>query len=216
MLPNLATLAVSPGNVLVRCPECDSLFRKASPTGCVECGRKRKREEEEKEKDGCSFKKECACDDEMRTWRQYQGQYAPQPARPPRPMDDYDRYAPPPGMPDIRPPRDDDNQGLPDIRPPPDDEPSGLPDIRPPGYGYYDDPQPQPYERPQSPLYSESQPENVPVSGRRSQDGGKEEKEDSEEESEDESEGEGGDVRDWRDDDEYDDYRAVGRPPYNP
>jgi hypothetical protein len=92
---------------------------------------------------------------EVRTWRQYQAQHAPQRWRPPRPMDDYDRYAPPPGLPDIRPPRDDYNQGLPDIRPPPDDEPSGLPDIRPPGYGYYDDPEPQPYERSHSPLYPE-------------------------------------------------------------
>jgi len=64
MLPNLSTLALSPGNVLVRCPECASLFRKNSPTGCVECGGKRKREEEEKEKDDCSCKKECACDDD--------------------------------------------------------------------------------------------------------------------------------------------------------
>lgn len=64
MLPNLATLALSPGNVLVRCPECASLFRKAMPTGCPNCGGKRKREEEEEEKDDCSCKKECACDDD--------------------------------------------------------------------------------------------------------------------------------------------------------
>ena len=64
MLPNLATLAVSPGNVLVRCPECASLFRKASPTGCTTCGGKRKRMEKEGEKDDCSCKKECACDDD--------------------------------------------------------------------------------------------------------------------------------------------------------
>ena len=101
-----------------------------------------------------------ARDAEMRTWEQYRDQAVPAPWRPPRPMDDYDRRAPPPGMPDIRPPRDDYNQGLPAIRPPPDDEPSGLPDIRPPGYGYYDDPEPQPYARPPSPLYPESQPEN--------------------------------------------------------
>jgi len=67
MLPNLSTLAVSPGNVLVRCPECATLFRKASPTaagcGCPECELgKRKRDEEEKEKE-CGCKKECACDD---------------------------------------------------------------------------------------------------------------------------------------------------------
>jgi hypothetical protein len=68
-----------------------------------------------------------ARDDEMRTWRRYQGPYTPQPAPP---QDDYD-------------------QGLPDIRPPDYDY-----------YDYYDDPQPQPYEGPQSPLYSESQPEN--------------------------------------------------------
>ena len=61
MLPNLATLAVSPGNVLVRCPQCASLFRKASPTGCDTCG-KRKREEEEKEE--CACEEECACDEE--------------------------------------------------------------------------------------------------------------------------------------------------------
>jgi hypothetical protein len=65
MLPNLSTLALSPGNVLVRCPECASLFRKASPTGCANCGGKRKREEEEEcKKDGCSCEKECACDDD--------------------------------------------------------------------------------------------------------------------------------------------------------
>ena len=65
MLPNLSTLALSPGNVLVRCPECASLFRKASPTGCANCGGKRKREEEEEcKKDGCSCEKECVCDDD--------------------------------------------------------------------------------------------------------------------------------------------------------
>lgn len=57
MLPSLATLVVSPGNVLVRCPECASLFRKASPTGCDTCGGKRKREEDEEEKG-------CGCDDD--------------------------------------------------------------------------------------------------------------------------------------------------------
>ena len=68
MLPNLSTLALSPGNVLVRCPECATLFQRASPTeacGCPECELgKRKREEEEKEKDDCACKKECACDDD--------------------------------------------------------------------------------------------------------------------------------------------------------
>ena len=68
MLPNLSTLAVSPGNTLVRCPECATLFQRASPTGacgCPECELgKRKREEEEREKDDCSCKKECACDDD--------------------------------------------------------------------------------------------------------------------------------------------------------
>lgn len=64
MLPNLSTLALSPGNVLVRCPECATLFRRTSPTGCAECGGgKRKREEEKKE---CECKKEkCACDDDV-------------------------------------------------------------------------------------------------------------------------------------------------------
>ena len=57
LLPNLGTLALSPGNVLVRCPECASLFQKASPTGCAECGGTRKRKEEEE-------KKECGCDDD--------------------------------------------------------------------------------------------------------------------------------------------------------
>lgn len=65
MLPNLATLVLSPGNVLVRCPECASHFRKAMPTGCLNCEEgKRKRDEEEKKKDDCSCKKECACDEE--------------------------------------------------------------------------------------------------------------------------------------------------------
>lgn len=68
MLPNLSTLAVSPGNTLVRCPECATLFQRASPTGacgCPECELgKRKREEEEREKDDCSCEKECACDDD--------------------------------------------------------------------------------------------------------------------------------------------------------
>lgn len=62
MLPNLATLALSPGNVLVRCSECASHFRKTSPTGCPNCG-KRKRDEEEKEKE-CGCEKECVCDDD--------------------------------------------------------------------------------------------------------------------------------------------------------
>lgn len=44
MLPNLSTLAPSPGNALVRCPECASLFRRASSTGCSTCSGKRKRE----------------------------------------------------------------------------------------------------------------------------------------------------------------------------
>ena len=39
---------------------------------------------------------------------------------------------------------------------------------------------------------------------------------DEEEGSEDESEGEGDDVGDWRDDANFDYYRAVGRPPYTP
>ena len=60
MIPNLSTLALSPGNVLVRCPECASLFRRTSPTGCATCGDKRKRKEEKEE---CECKKECACDD---------------------------------------------------------------------------------------------------------------------------------------------------------
>jgi hypothetical protein len=72
MLPNLSTLALSPGNVLVLCPGCASLFRKASPTaagcGCPDCEklgkRKRDEEEKEKEKDDCSCKKECTCDDD--------------------------------------------------------------------------------------------------------------------------------------------------------
>ena len=60
MIPNLSTLALSPGNVLVRCPECASLFRKASPTGCTTCGGdKRKREEKEKKTEQ---KSACACD----------------------------------------------------------------------------------------------------------------------------------------------------------
>lgn len=41
MLPNLSTLAVSPGNVIVRCSACASLFRKASPTGCKTCGKRK-------------------------------------------------------------------------------------------------------------------------------------------------------------------------------
>ena len=116
--------------------------------------------EEEQMRERRAARERRARDDEMRTWEQYRDQTVPAPWRPPRPFDDYDRRAPPPGMPDIRPPRDDDNQGLPDIRPPEPDEPSGLPDIRPPGYGYYDDPEPAPYERPHSPLYPDSQPEN--------------------------------------------------------
>jgi hypothetical protein len=66
MLPNLATLALSPGNVLVSCPECASHFRKAMPTGCLNCkeGKRKREEEEEKKKDDCSCKKECACDDD--------------------------------------------------------------------------------------------------------------------------------------------------------
>ena len=76
MLPNLASLHVTPGNVFVRCPTCASPFLRTSPTGCADCGRspkpKRAKTETKKPGDGddcgCESKGEgkdasCACDD---------------------------------------------------------------------------------------------------------------------------------------------------------
>ena len=49
MLPNLSPLVVvAPGNTIVRCPVCASLYQKTSPTGCKECGKRKREGEKEK------------------------------------------------------------------------------------------------------------------------------------------------------------------------
>lgn len=208
MLPSLATLVVSPGNVLVRCPECASLFRKASPTGCDTCGGKRKREEDEEEKG-------CGCDDDdvpdpndpnlSDQWKNAyliargisygslsagnEGQDNPEPwqieaAR--RKLAPQDRGPPQP------------------------EEVCKADDPDQPAFksGCTDDDC--------EPMFSsgcteeDCEPQFQSL-GADPKGGGEEE-----EESEDESEGEGDDVGDWRDDANFDYYRAVGRPPYTP
>jgi len=82
MLPNLASLYVTPGNVFLRCPKCASTFIRTSPTGCANCGNspnpKRTKTETKKSGDGddcgCESKGEgkdagCPCDDEKEPQR---------------------------------------------------------------------------------------------------------------------------------------------------
>lgn len=248
MLPSLATLAVSPGNVLVRCPECASLFRKASPTGCTNCGGKRKREEEEK--------KACGCDDDdvpdpndpnisdqwKNAWLQANGYSTglsglPEPwmveavKRKKAKMEkesegedakdcgcDADEEIVVPNYDDPNDPNMTEewltafwvaNGGREPLgwRNPKRSRMIHAIENKKAGCGCDDPDQPQ--------FQSGCREEDCePVY--QSLGGDNDEEEGSEEESEDESEGEGDDVGDWRDDANFDYYRAVGRPPYTP
>ena len=263
MLPNLSTLALSPGNVLVRCPECASHFRKTSPTGCPNCG-KRKREEEEKEKE-CECKKECACDDDAvpdpyddnmsEQWRNAYwyargvsggrlGMNSPedwQIEAAKRKLAELDEGPPPIVVPEPNDPNMDEQwknaylkaRGIsygslsagdegednpepwqieaarrklaPQDRGPPQPEEADDPYQPPFKSGCTDDDCAQMFshgctEEDCKPVYQSCDCDP--------KDGGEEE--------EDESEGEGDDVGDWRDDANFDYYRAVGRPPYTP
>ena len=206
MLPNLATLVVSPGNVLVRCPECASLFRKASPTGCDTCGGKRKREEDEEEKG-------CGCDDDD----------VPDPNDPNLSDQWRNAYLKARGIsygslsagneaednPEPWQIEEARRKLAPQDRGPPQTEEADDPDQPVFRSGCTDDDC--------EPMFSsgcteeDCEPQFQSL-GADPEDGGEEE----EEESEDESEGEGDDVGDWRDDANFDYYRAVGRPPYTP
>lgn len=250
MLPNLATLAVSPGNVLVRCPECASLFRKASPTGCTTCGGKRKREEEEREKDDCSCEKKCACDDDddavpdpydpnmSEQWRNAYwyargvstgrlGMDSPEPWQveaAKRKLAELDEGPPPIVVPEPGDPNMDEQwknaylkaRGISygslsagneaDDNPEPWQIEAARRKLAPQDRG---PPQPEEADDPDQPAFQsgctddDCEPQFQSLGA-------------DPEEEEDESEGEGDDVGDWRDDANFDYYRAVGGPPYTP